>query len=199
MTLCARLSALALVLALPLGNASAARGGKARTQSLKITFDDLADDAIQSDGRGTYDGTLDSDGALNLETHRKRSLFFELSDCQTPPEWPDLCMTPFGTGGGSGEISGVSLRIPDFSGEADSASEGQATLEFVTKGQKWRITTTVIITRTADGEGGVLYSWRAPGDEVDPIWLYGARGIGPGGYFPVAWFEMPWGGTAVAP
>jgi hypothetical protein len=173
--------------------ALAARGGPKSEPALTITFHDLVDDGIQSDGKGSYEGTVESDGTLVLKVSKNRSLFFDFTECAVDHiPGADGCITPFGRGG-SGEISGVTLTVPGFAGEADTSSEAEALFEFVEGGAQWRVMTVVVVSRTSDGAGGVEYSVRTESDILAALSHFGARGIGPGYWTTTGEFVMPWG------
>jgi hypothetical protein len=197
-----RITAFAIGLALLAGGDLAAKGGPKSKQIVAITFHDLVGDAIQSDGMGSYEGTIESDGSLLLQARGKRSIYFDFNDCVPPPPgyFGGGCYSPFGSDGGAGEISDVTLTITGLPGEGESSAEAVAVFDFIEGGLKWRIWFTVVATRTEDGNGNVSYSVRR--DDTFPVTpaYWSARGIGPGWYGGGGgWFLMPWGADASSP
>ena len=150
------------------------------------TFDDLSGDAIQSDGLGAYDATIDG-GVITLSTGRKRAVFFDFSDCLPDS---DSCDGPFGSSS-SDEVSSTLTIDLDM---------GTARFEFSGAGGEYLLHAEVAITGFDDDEDGVIdrYGIETEGGAGHGLFRLdkkGGRGSEPGSsrYLLVGSFSMPWG------
>ena len=82
-----------------------AKGKPTTTPAATVTFDDAVDDAIRSDGLGSYEADFDS-GVFVLQTGKKRSLFFDFSTCL--PGF--FCQSPFDSAD-TGSVSNVTMTL----------------------------------------------------------------------------------------
>ena len=158
--------------------AFAAKGGKA---AVAITFDDLAGDAIQSDGLGTYEGK--QTGSTWVISTGNRTIYFDFSNTLTPGSLTYL----------SGEIENVTMTVILL-------DETTGTVEFEFSGPNpdglgstdFSLTMSVSVTPSSNG-----YLLEASSD-AELWWLARYRQKGPG-VLRHSWvlegiYEMAWGG-----
>jgi hypothetical protein len=124
----------AALLAATGGRAVAAKGGN-RTAAT-IVFDDLAGDAIRSDGLGAYDGSISRRGGTLVVDTRDRSLTFDFGWAESPHEIPDVTITV------SSLDEATATADFEFRWE-DLYSRGEAADE-------WIVTMSVSVTRSGD-------------------------------------------------
>ena len=163
------LSLAAFAALLLVATAFAAKGGRQTTASM--LFDDLAGDAIQSDGLGAYTGAIKGrDGSLLIPTG-ERSLLVD-----------------FGWGDGVREIVGMTIDVDSLKGTSATAN-----FEISDRDGGMAITMSVSVTRSGDTyyleSTSDAEIWSAIRERV-------SRGTGNGGR--LRWVlsgvaEMPWG------
>jgi hypothetical protein len=151
-----------------------------------LTFDDLSSDAIQSDGLGAYEASLDS-GVITLSTGKKRALWFDFSDCLTHPN----CDSPFGAST-TGSPPNVTVTV--------DLLLGSAIIEFSGGGDYLVSVTGLTIREFDDDSDGATdrYAIESGGVAQHALFLYskrGGRGMQPGTgrYWWQGDFSMPWG------
>lgn len=126
------LAAIAALLATA-GHAAAAKGGKVTPAT--IVFDDLVGDAIQSDGLGAYDGSINRDGSLVVATGR-RSLVFDFGWYDGPFAVDDVVITVSSLDAETATVT-FEYRWYDFWARGDATDE-------------WRVTMSVSVTQIGD-------------------------------------------------
>jgi len=178
------LGVLALATLLAVTAASAARGGQKQTGTPAIAaFDDLEGDAIQSDGLGPYDATI-QDGVITVKASRNRAIWFDFSD----PLWADS-ETPFGSAT-SGSVANATLSVyPDY---------GTATFDL---DGKYSLSCAVDVTEIDDDNDGIVDRYLVEPTSIDGHSLWktvaprGGRGVEPGSerWEFLGQFSMPWG------
>jgi hypothetical protein len=140
----------------------AAKGGKAAVP-VTILFDDVAGDAIQSDGLGAYTGTVSPrTGDFELATGADE-LFFDFSVAIYPGATP-----PFQ----SGLLDGVTMTVYAMDGAPGTSSPVTVRFEFVAPAPDgsgptdWRLTLWMNLSRSdTDGDGATdTYVLEHPGE-----------------------------------
>ena len=184
------LVAIFATLSLSANGVLAARGGKPEPTTGTLAtavFDDLADDAIGSDGLGSYDATIEN-GTLTLSTGKKRGLFLDFSDCL---HTLGSCDSPFGSSD-SATKSQVTMTL--------DLIDGTALIEFNGAGGEYLLASTVdVLAFDDDGNGSTdRYVVDTTGTAGHALFLYskrGGRGLQPNTprYWWQADFSMPWG------
>ena len=181
------LAVLAALLSAAPYTAFAAKGG--RSNPVGVTFDDLFDDAIQSDGLGPYEASIGRKGSLVLSTG-DRTLFFDFSRAINP--W---WFHPFA--GDAADIDNVTVTV-------SSLDQASATVVFAfqaldpyagTRISDWELRMTVSVSQS----NGFYYLESASDAEL--WWLNrknASHGRGTEHRYGPEWelagiFEMPWG------
>ena len=163
------LSLAAFAALLLVATAFAAKGGNQTAATM--LFDDLADDAIQSDGLGAYPGAIRGrDGTLVISTG-ERSLFIDLGWAGGVQEIADMTITVSGLDGTSGTAN--------F--EVDYPDGGLAVIMSVSV---TRSGDTYYLESTSDAEIWSAYRQRVSGRSPKNgrlVWVF--QGV----------VEMPWG------
>jgi hypothetical protein len=201
---------LAALLAIVL-SATAAKGAKARTAAT-ILFDDVAGDAIQSDGFGAYSGSYKSrDGSFSMSTG-EGSLFFDFSSNVNPD-----AVTPFGVASDSGFLSDVDMTVSVLNGDAGATWLATVQFDFVapapdgTGPTEWRLWMAIEVeAQDTSGDGQVdtyvlsrpapdpfpfhaNLAWRTdPVNDPQPGPRRGPR-YKDDGWRAAGQFDMPWG------
>jgi hypothetical protein len=168
-----------------------ARGKPPSGTPATLTFEDLVDDAIQSDGYGSYSGSIES-GVLTLSTGKKRSIYFDFSNCY--PGYSG-CRSPFESST-DGLVSNVTVTVwlDDFTG----SGYGTAGFEFNLSGEKFELAVVglEVLEFDEDGDGSIdrygVASTDATQATLSSVVERGFRGKYTGEYYFEV-FEMPWG------
>ena len=161
-----------------------ARGKPAAGTPATLTFDDLAGDAIRSDGLGPYTASLEN-GVIRLATGKKRSIHFDFSTCL--PGYSN-CKSPFGLSS-SDTISSVTAEI--------GVRNGGALFAFTISGEKFELNVWPLAVREIDDDDDgvtdryVVESTDQTQAVLDSEASHGPRGTVQGDYYGV--FSMPWG------
>ncbi|MHC4953049.1 MAG: hypothetical protein ACYTGZ_04105 [Planctomycetota bacterium] len=190
------------ILSLTAETAPGKGGGNNNPPPATIEFDDLAGDAIQSDGNGPYDVSVESDDYETiLSFTKKQEIWFDYSDCD--PVEGLSCEGPFGPDATSDHVGGATIHIPTpRNGVGVTDSVGIA-FYFQTAEGRWKLQTIADVTPYDDDDDGAI-------DRL-VIEHYGTssskffEGIGqrrgPGGFtfLEHGRFFMPWGAEILIP
>jgi len=170
-----RLIACALAaLSVVTGHAKAAGGGKT-SATVALTFDDFSGDEIMSDGLGAYAGTLGGRyGTLKMSTGAD-SLFFDFSNAVSQG-----AVTPFGSAGTSGFLSGVDMSADNVDGDAGTSLQTFVVFSFRAPAPDgsgptdWRLSMWMVVDRvdtSGDGQADTFVLSRPPADPW-PIYAF---------------------------
>jgi hypothetical protein len=148
-------------------HATAAKGAKGRG-TVAVSFDDAFGDGIQSDGYGTYTGTVGGrNGTFKMSTGED-SLFFDFSH----PIYKGL-ITPFGSDGDSGLVSGVDVSADYVDGDPGTSGLTFVVFDFVAPNPDgsgptdWRLSMWMVVDRqdaNKDGEADTFVFSRPAAD-----------------------------------
>lgn len=193
------------LLALTAHTAPGKGGGKNTTPPATLTFDDVAGDAITSDGLGPYDASVAVEyRSVTLSIKKGRSLFLDFSDCNHAANLS--CEGVFGSDSTSGEVSSaITLTLYGLEGAPNTTDQVGAYLEFQNSGGKWELASLITVYRLADDDGdGVADNFVLEDTGEAPTWLgkfFSQRSpfSNNGGYIEHGSFFMPWGATLHLP
>ena len=183
-------------------------GGKNRPKAT-LTFDDLPGDAIQSDGLGPYEVTVEQevdriygDEETVVSLGKKQALFFDFSDCDESANLS--CEGPFGPDTTSAEVVDVTIRFrQDLLGAPGTTGRVGVRFVFRTVEGQWRLTSVADVHRFDDDNDGVADRYVIEDDGTSSWSLtkfVNRRGFGGGAnYIPHGKFFMPWGATLRLP
>jgi hypothetical protein len=200
---CAIAAAIAL-LALTAHTAPGKGGGKDRPAPATLEFDDIEGDAIQSDGLGDHDVSIEQDGLVTrISLGKKQELFFDFSDCDDSANLS--CEGPFGPDTTSDYVAGVTFALvtSELDGAPNTSGRVGLSIGFRTPEGNWGLGRAVDVYRFDDDDDGVVdrYVFDNPGTNSDLLSkFFSRRGIGSGAhYLPHGRFFMPWGATLRIP
>ncbi|MHC4954842.1 MAG: hypothetical protein ACYTGZ_13230 [Planctomycetota bacterium] len=182
-----------LSLSLSANGVLAARGGKTPSGTpAKLTFDDSVGDTIRSDGLGSYAATIENQ-ILTVSTGKKRSLFFEFSNCL-----PGACESPFGSET-SGTVANTTMKV----WLQDTPEDGSATavFEFKGVGGNYQLSLDGLIGQFDDDQDGIIDRYVIEGSSGCVFRRISTGPSVPRGTPPkfefVGCFSMPFGATVI--
>jgi hypothetical protein len=187
-------------------------GGKNKPKGT-LTFDDLAGDAIQSDGLGPYEASATEEeyGAfaeIVVSLTNRQEIWLDFSDCD--PIAGLSCDGPFGPAATSDYVAGVTIDFRIRAPEPGVTDRVNVSFGFQTSEGKWSLATVAEVTPYDDDNDGAIDRYGIDHDGTTSSKLFEGlrvrRGQGPFPDLPDGFayvergrFFMPWGATLELP
>jgi hypothetical protein len=189
---------LVALLAIPAWSAPGKGGGKPSSPAWTLTLEDLAGDAIQSDGSGPYEASVTPDAydeaTTVVELGKKQEIWLDFSDCDSVAGLS--CEGPFGPDASSGYVAGATFT---FYSDVDLGvtERAGARVYFQTPEGRWKLVLSLDITAYDDDDDGGVDRYVLAHDGTTSISLgkfVNGRGVGQSdNYLEEGRFFMPWG------